>query len=150
MADHGTAGVLTAVVTMTVKPDREEDYLAFVTGVMETVHREEPDVLLYVMHRHPQLPHTFVWVERYASRAALEAVQMVCRYGRGIPGASAVPDRTARNPRARGVVLPARPLGITRQAPSPCRLVLSAPSGTGDGRLAREVSGPTSRGLLMR
>ncbi|MGO1848373.1 MULTISPECIES: putative quinol monooxygenase [unclassified Microbacterium] len=73
MADHGTAGVLTAVVTMTVKPDREEDYLAFVTGVMETVHREEPDVLLYVMHRHPQLPHTFVWVERYASRAALEA-----------------------------------------------------------------------------
>lgn len=73
MPDHGNADIVTVIVTMRVKPNLEDDYLTFVQGVTETVHREEPDVLLYAMHPHPELPHTFVWVERYASRAALEA-----------------------------------------------------------------------------
>lgn len=73
MPDHGTSAAVTLVVTMRVKPSLVSDYFDLVRPVMETVHREEPDVVLYAMHPHPELPHTFVWIERYATQAALDA-----------------------------------------------------------------------------
>jgi quinol monooxygenase YgiN len=73
MALHGDARVVTLLVTMTIKPEHDRDFLQLAAETAETVHREEPGTELYAMHEHPDKPNTYVWVERYADEAALEA-----------------------------------------------------------------------------
>jgi quinol monooxygenase YgiN len=70
---HGNAEVVTLVVTMSFKPEHENDFLAMAREFAATVHATEPDTLLYTLHKHPSEPHTYVWVERYRDAAAMQA-----------------------------------------------------------------------------
>lgn len=70
---HGDASVVSLVVTMTLKPEREAEFLAAAREIAAKVHAGEPGVLLYALTRHPTEPHTYVWVERYADAAALDS-----------------------------------------------------------------------------
>lgn len=64
--------MVTLVVTMSFKPEHENDFLALAREFAATVHSSEPDTLLYTLHKHPSEPHTYVWVERYRDAAALQ------------------------------------------------------------------------------
>jgi quinol monooxygenase YgiN len=69
----GGSDAITFVATVTVKPEHERDYVALVTEVIDTVASEEPSTMLYVLCRHPSLPHTYVARERYRDADALQA-----------------------------------------------------------------------------
>ena len=45
---HGNEDVVTLLVTMTVKPEYEQEFLDFAAYFAEKVHADEPDTLLYV------------------------------------------------------------------------------------------------------
>lgn len=70
---HGDANVVTLVVTMTIHPDKEREFVDFAAATVHKVHESEPGALLYALHRHPTEPHTYVWVERYRNAEALSA-----------------------------------------------------------------------------
>jgi quinol monooxygenase YgiN len=70
---HGDSTTVTLVVTMTVKPEREQEFLKFAGKFVGDVHANEPGSLLCVLTRHPTRPNTFVWVERYRDAEALTA-----------------------------------------------------------------------------
>lgn len=57
---------------MSVKAEHEREFLDFATNTVRTVHEKEPGTILYVLHKHPTEPYTYVWVERYCSAEALE------------------------------------------------------------------------------
>jgi len=63
---------ITLIVTMSLKPDREAEFLAMATEFIDWVHANEPDTLLYVLSRHPSREHTYVWVERYRDESAMK------------------------------------------------------------------------------
>jgi quinol monooxygenase YgiN len=71
-AAQGDASTFTQLITMTVKPEEEQRFLETARRGVELVQANEPRVLLYVLTRHPDRAHTFVWVERYADEAARE------------------------------------------------------------------------------
>jgi quinol monooxygenase YgiN len=79
-------GVITLIVTMSIKPDREAEFLATAGEFVDWVQANEPDTLLYVLTRHPSREHTYVWVERYRNESAIEAH----RNGERFAGAIAV------------------------------------------------------------
>jgi quinol monooxygenase YgiN len=70
---HGDSSVVTLVVTLTLHPDKEQEFVDFAAALVRAVHQSEPGTLLYVLHRHPTEPHTYVWVERYRDAEALKA-----------------------------------------------------------------------------
>jgi quinol monooxygenase YgiN len=70
---HGNADVVIQLVTMTVKPEYEQEFLDFAAYFVEKVHANEPGTLLYVLTKHPTEPHTYLWVERYRDQAAAQA-----------------------------------------------------------------------------
>jgi quinol monooxygenase YgiN len=70
---HGDSSVVTLVVTMTIHPEKEQEFVDFAAATARTVRESEPGTLLYVLHRHPTEPHTYVWVERYRDAEALKA-----------------------------------------------------------------------------
>jgi quinol monooxygenase YgiN len=51
---------------MTVKAEHEQEFLNYAANTARTVHENEPDTILHVLHKHPTEPYTYVWVERYA------------------------------------------------------------------------------------
>jgi quinol monooxygenase YgiN len=69
---HGNASVITQIVTMTLKPEHEQEFLETAAKYAALVHEREPGTLLYVLTKDPDEPHTYVWVERYADEAAIE------------------------------------------------------------------------------
>ncbi len=70
---HGNADVVTALVTMTLNPEHEQEFLDFAASFATKVHANEPGTLLYVLTKHPTEPHTYLWVERYRDQAASKA-----------------------------------------------------------------------------
>jgi quinol monooxygenase YgiN len=70
---HGNADVVTALVTMTLNPAYEQEFLDFAAAFAMKVHANEPGTLLYVLTTHPTEPHTYLWVERYRDQAASKA-----------------------------------------------------------------------------
>ena len=71
-AGQGGPQAITLVVTMSIKPEYVEEFLALARGFADNVYANEPGVLTYVLTKHPSLPHTYVWVERYSDAAALQ------------------------------------------------------------------------------
>ena len=69
---HGNSDVQTLIVTMTIQPDHEQEFVQLASSVIQTVHAEETDTILYTLHKHPTEPHTYVWVERYADADAMQ------------------------------------------------------------------------------
>lgn len=69
-AGQGNSGVFTQLITMTVKPEREAQFLETARRAIDLVQENEPWVLLYVLTKHPDKPNTYVWLERYADEAA--------------------------------------------------------------------------------
>jgi quinol monooxygenase YgiN len=69
---HGTSDAITLIGTMSVKAEHEQEFLDFATNTARTVHEKEPGTILYVLHKHPTEPYTYVWVERYRDAEALE------------------------------------------------------------------------------
>jgi quinol monooxygenase YgiN len=69
---HGDSNVITLIGTMTVKAEHEQEFLNYAANTARTVHENEPGTILYVLHKHPTEPYTYVWVERYRDAEALE------------------------------------------------------------------------------
>lgn len=72
-SSYGDSRVVTLLVTMTIRPEKEQEFIDFAGATVRRVHESEPGTLLYVLNRHPSKPHTYVWVERYRDVDALEA-----------------------------------------------------------------------------
>jgi quinol monooxygenase YgiN len=71
--DRGNGDTVTVIGTMKVKPEHEEEFVELATRVVQAVHEQEPGTILYVLHKHPSEPHTYVWVERYRDEGAHQA-----------------------------------------------------------------------------
>lgn len=69
---HGDSDVITLVGSMAIKPEHEREFVDFATRTVQTVHEKEPGTILYVLHKHPTEPYTYVWVERYRDAEALK------------------------------------------------------------------------------
>ena len=69
----GDKDIVTQIITMTFKPENEQDFLELAKDVIEQVRANEPDTLTYVLTKHPGEPHTYVWIERYRHQQALAA-----------------------------------------------------------------------------
>jgi quinol monooxygenase YgiN len=68
---HGNEGVVSLVVTMTVKPEREQEFLDICRAFAAYVHTHHAGVLLYALNKDPKLEHTYVWIERYVDEEAI-------------------------------------------------------------------------------
>lgn len=69
---QGDVGAITQIVTMTVKPEHEEEFLEFADRYISLVEEGEPGTSLYVLTKHPERDQTYVWVERYDDQEALQ------------------------------------------------------------------------------
>lgn len=70
-AQHGYEGVVSLVVTMTVKPESEQEFLEVCRAFAAYVHTHYAGVLLYTLNKDPKLEHTYVWIERYVDEEAI-------------------------------------------------------------------------------
>lgn len=70
---NGDSDGVTQIITMTFKPENEQDFLELAKDVIEQVRANEPDTLTYVLTKHPSEPQTYVWIERYRHQQALAA-----------------------------------------------------------------------------
>jgi quinol monooxygenase YgiN len=68
-------GALVAVVTLHLKPGREEEWLGLLTPVLDAM-RHEPTFINAVLHRDPDDPTRFMLYETWADRDDLVNVQM--------------------------------------------------------------------------
>lgn len=59
------------LVTMTLAPEHEAEFLELAASVVAQVRANEQDTLLYVLTKHPERDHTYVWIERYRNQQAL-------------------------------------------------------------------------------
>jgi quinol monooxygenase YgiN len=73
MTSTAESGVLSLVVTMTIKPEQEAAFLKMATEFIAWVHANEDGILLYELTRNSDLEHTFTWLERYRDEAAAKA-----------------------------------------------------------------------------
>ena len=75
MAIHhrGTSETISVVGTLKVRPEHEDAFIAHTAATAAIVEANEPDTILYVIHRHPTEPHTFFFIERYRDDRALQA-----------------------------------------------------------------------------
>jgi quinol monooxygenase YgiN len=71
-AGQGGPEAITLVVTMSIKPEFEDDFLEMAAGFADLVYANEPGTLFYVLTRHPSREHTYVWVERYRDEEAMK------------------------------------------------------------------------------
>jgi quinol monooxygenase YgiN len=70
---QGNSDTITLIVTMTFKPEHEQEFVELAAATAQTVHEQEPGTILYVLHQHATAPHSYVWVERYRDAEALQA-----------------------------------------------------------------------------
>ncbi|HVK84338.1 MAG TPA: putative quinol monooxygenase, partial [Kofleriaceae bacterium] len=64
------AGIATQLVTMKIKAEHEQDFLAVAKSVVEKVYAGEPNTLTYTLVKHPTEERTYMWIERYKDQAA--------------------------------------------------------------------------------
>jgi quinol monooxygenase YgiN len=64
--------MLGVVATIKVKPGMEKEFEAVAKELVAKVNASEPGCKLYALH-HGEQPHTYVFMERYADQAAVEA-----------------------------------------------------------------------------
>jgi quinol monooxygenase YgiN len=64
--------MLGVVATIKVKPGMEPQFEAVARELVAKVNANEPGCRLYVLHR-AEAPQTYVFMERYADQAAVEA-----------------------------------------------------------------------------
>ena len=64
--------MLGVVATIKVKPGMEKDFEAVAKELVAKVNANEPGCTLYALHT-GEAPHTYVFMERYADQAAVEA-----------------------------------------------------------------------------
>jgi quinol monooxygenase YgiN len=60
------------VATLRVKPGMEKEFEAVARELVSKVRANEPGCLLYALH-HGEAPGTYVFMERYADQAAVDA-----------------------------------------------------------------------------
>ncbi len=60
------------VATLRIKPGMEKDFEAVAKELVAKVHANEPGCTLYALH-HGEAPNTYVFMERYADQAAVDA-----------------------------------------------------------------------------
>jgi quinol monooxygenase YgiN len=77
---HGSEGVVSLVVTMTVKAEREQEFLDLCRAYAAYVHTHSAGVLLYTLNKDPELEHTYVWIERYANDDAIRSKGATAEY----------------------------------------------------------------------
>lgn len=98
---HGNQGVISLVVTMTVKPENEHEFLDICRSFAAYVHTHYAGVLLYTLNKDPRQEHTYVWIERYVDDAAIRAKAETAEYKSAV---SRVMLLLARPPEARRLV----------------------------------------------
>jgi quinol monooxygenase YgiN len=59
------------LITMTFAPEHEAAFLELATSVVAQVRANEPDTLIYMLTKHPERDHTYVWIESYRDQDAL-------------------------------------------------------------------------------
>jgi quinol monooxygenase YgiN len=64
--------MLGVVAILTVKPGVEKEFEAVARELVAKVRASEPGCRLYALHR-GEAPHTYVFMERYADQAAVDA-----------------------------------------------------------------------------
>ena len=64
--------MLGVVATLKVKPGMEKEFEAVAKDLVAKVNANEPRCTLYALH-HGETPGTYVFMERYADQAAVEA-----------------------------------------------------------------------------
>lgn len=60
------------VATLRIKPGMEKDFEAVAKELVAKVKANEPGCKLYALH-HAEAPYTYVFMERYADQAAVDA-----------------------------------------------------------------------------
>jgi quinol monooxygenase YgiN len=60
------------VATLRIKPGMEKDFEAVAKELVAKVNANEPGCKLYALH-HGEAPNTYVFMERYADQAAVDA-----------------------------------------------------------------------------
>jgi len=98
---HGNEGVVSLVVTMTVKPESEQEFLEICRAYAAFVHTHHAGALLYTLNKDPKLDHTYVWIERYVDEEAIRAKAATPEYKAAV---SKVIPLLARPPEARRLV----------------------------------------------
>lgn len=71
-APHGADAPITQLVTMVIKEQHEQEFVAYASDFAARVSAEEPGTLLYQLTRHGERPHTYVWLEGYRDEQALQ------------------------------------------------------------------------------
>jgi len=89
----GTAGNVTYVITLEVKPGREADFLALLTPVLDAM-RHEASFVECVLHRDPENPSRFLLYETWRSHEDVVNVQIHRPYRRAYH--DALPELLAR------------------------------------------------------
>jgi quinol monooxygenase YgiN len=79
MSSTATNGPLVAVVSLHLKPGREEEWLRLVTPVLDAM-RHEPTFINAVLHRDPDDSTRVMLYETWADRDDLVSVQMKRSY----------------------------------------------------------------------
>jgi quinol monooxygenase YgiN len=64
--------MLGVVATIKVKPGMEKEFEGVAKELVAKVNANEPGCKLYALH-HGEAPHTYVFMERYADQAAVDA-----------------------------------------------------------------------------
>ena len=64
--------MLGVVATLKVKPGMEKEFEAVAKELVAKVNANEPGCKLYALH-HGEAPNTYVFMERYADQAAVDA-----------------------------------------------------------------------------
>jgi quinol monooxygenase YgiN len=64
--------VIGIVATIKVKPGMEKEFEAVAKELVAKVNSSEPGCMLYALH-HGEAPQTYVFMERYADQAAVDA-----------------------------------------------------------------------------
>ena len=98
---HGREGVVSLVVTMTVKPEREQEFLEICRAFASYVHAHYAGVLLYTLNRDPRLEYTYVWIERYVDDEAIRSKAATAEYKAAV---SKVMPLLAKPPEARRLI----------------------------------------------
>jgi quinol monooxygenase YgiN len=100
-SQHGREGVVSLVVTMTVNPEREQEFLEICQAYAAYVHGHHTGVLLYTLNKDPRLDHTYMWIERYVDEEAIRSKAATAEYKAAV---SKVMPLLARPPEGRRLI----------------------------------------------
>lgn len=70
---YGHGKTINQIITMTFKPEHEQEFLDLAAATVKKVYETQPGVLTYVLTKHPTEPHTYLWIERYLDADAAKA-----------------------------------------------------------------------------